>query len=1193
MLTAALVAFAVRLAHVGLATMPAARRDQRTGDPGPWWPVVAFAGAGAILLPGLRELVIQLANSANARLIGPGVTLSLLTFWALHVVILLLAMSGLALLGLLAAATRSAAPGLSPARVGGVPAFAGAAAGVWMAGAAPATGILAGALAAAVWWFEAWVRSVPGRGGRLAWPALVLVAALWNYASLRHVHDTAEKVWLERRAVDITEDKSAWSRSLLQTMLVDLQAIDDTAPAEEQDEPWRDEAAWRLFRASMFHDLHLPGLVEILDRDERSEGLFATGFLRDYHYETMARSGWQTAGGSPAGAGDDVVFRSERRLYSGGQEDILVAEAPRRSGRGWLRVELPLRSWRVSTLNATPEQPDTDAARRYRPRQEMDRPVLLLLADDAGWRGSGAEGFPGPEGDAPVARLRSGQRSWALVPIGGRDWLCRWAAIPPAAARAPGEGFLIGVERPTVGDTLLDASRLVLIDIVVFVALAALVRCRRLFGRGGWQPGIQEKFLAGYLLLGLVLLLMVGYSVDRVGYERVRSEARQQARDGLAMAMQQLGGLLSDQARDLADSGSLDEAMGAGATAGLADGDLRRAVLFGGDGRLLFDGADTPLTADEAAALLAAARQSPVVLVREQGEVFAGVAVPVALGRSLSGPAAFPGGAARHGGVANDGLLIYRQRIDGALMAGLSDLLKGEVTLSIDGHPRLTSHPEGLFAGTRPPLVDPGLMATLHDHPQGPGLSSPAGRPFACDAGQPLPAFERDGSGRLGRRPAPAVLGVSFPGREREFAAQRRANLLFLAGLANLILLTALLLAALMSWSLSRPLRVLMGATRSLARGDYTAPLPTPGGDEVGRLTEAFGTMRGQVQRARDDLAARERFLASVLERVPVGVAVLSGAGELLVVNPAGRAILAHSWPGEEAASGVRRLSDGFGRRGAAGVPASGELTVGDGRSTLRGAVAPLDEDDVDGDLMIVFEDISEFLATKKLALNAELARQVAHEIKNPLTPIQLSVQLLGQAWRDRHPQLERIVPDTVERVLDQVDLLRRIASEFSLLGRPDPLACVPVALPDLVARIVGGYAGAEVTVRGEAPAGLPRALAHEESLKKILGNLMQNSLDAARPGVPAEIELGWGAADGKVRLTWRDNGVGLGADVAARLFEPYFSTKSKGTGLGLAICRSLAERMGGTISLAGRRDGPGAEAVLELATAAVDGEEA
>jgi two-component system nitrogen regulation sensor histidine kinase NtrY len=114
--------------------------------------------------------------------------------------------------------------------------------------------------------------------------------------------------------------------------------------------------------------------------------------------------------------------------------------------------------------------------------------------------------------------------------------------------------------------------------------------------------------------------------------------------------------------------------------------------------------------------------------------------------------------------------------------------------------------------------------------------------------------------------------------------------------------------------------------------------------------------------------------------------------------------------------------------------------------------------------------------------------------------------------------------------------------------------------------------------------------LAHRESLLKILGNLMQNSLDAARPQEPLSVRIRWRIGPQQVTLVWQDNGSGLPAEVADRLFDPYFSTKSKGTGLGLAISRNLADRMGGTITLANRREGPGAIAELTLPRSAPGG---
>ncbi len=247
--------------------------------------------------------------------------------------------------------------------------------------------------------------------------------------------------------------------------------------------------------------------------------------------------------------------------------------------------------------------------------------------------------------------------------------------------------------------------------------------------------------------------------------------------------------------------------------------------------------------------------------------------------------------------------------------------------------------------------------------------------------------------------------------------------------------------------------------------------------------------------------------------------------------------------------------------------------------------LAPVELGDHRPHRLVVCEDLTEFLATKKLALNAELARQVAHEIKNPLTPIQLSAQLVQQAHQDRHPRLDAIVPDAVQRILEQVELLRSIAGEFSLLGRPGELERTPLDLAGLLRGVVAGYqgepgAGPRVTID---PRPVPPVLAHRDSLVKVLGNLMQNSLDAAGAPGDLQVEVSWRVEPDAVTLVWQDNGPGIAADVAGKLFDPYFSTKSKGTGLGLAICRNLLDRMGGTITLADRDDGSGAVATITL----------
>ena len=1175
---------------------------------------------GSVLL-WLRFFAGLLAENANARLIGTGVSLPFLSFWGLQVSLMLMAFGLAALVtGLLARPSWPRREELSGWMGGGV--LAGGTAmlvnlvlgeGWW------ADFLMEFAVAVVLWVLAPALLARPHFLRRFAWPAILLVTVVWNYGSLRAVYDQAERSWLERKGAVITQADPEWTRILLGSVLEDMaeQEADSGILTVHRSDVWGDEAAWALWKDSALRDLGYACLVEIVADDSGPESLFAQGFMRDFQYEVVARSPWVGINGLPVQNNWDMIFQTERRIYAGGQEEVVAAEIARADGRGWIRVELPVRSWRISTLTRELWGSHDLSSNGYRPRAEVDRPILLLRADDSGWLEADASGFPGPAANPFVADLRSGRTPLAVIPRGGRSWLCRWNPLPQGAARASGEGFLLGLQRSNFREDLLDLSRLMLLNLVLLFTLFAFIQLYRWVTRGrfaedevSWRPGFQERFLAGYLLLGLVLLLVVGTSVDKVGHERIRSEARAQTRAGLALAVEQLRNLLVEQARSLAASEYIADLLD-GQLAGtrpVGPMDIRQGMVFGPDGTLLLDETLSNLDESQARDLLNAGREAPLVVIRDGDDLFVGTVIPLDLEEFLTDPDAADD--LGHSGNESQGFFFYRQVLDADLLGSLADLVDGQAMLRFDGLPVFASQSAAVFSGEAPLLAEPVSMAALLDHPSGKGVFAAPGRPFAFTGAQPLPAFGRNDRDELRARRLPAILALNFPDREREYIAQRRGTVLFLTGLANLILLTALVLALLMSWNIFRPLRLLLTATRSLAQGDFEAPLPDPGSDEIGRLAGAFSLMRDDLQTARDELAARERFLTTVLDRVTVGVAVLDSDGAIVTLNPAGRQILdgfrAEAQAGYEDPEGVSWLLAGFRNLAAGADRVGGELASQDGRRTLRGAMAPLDLPGGRTDTMLVFEDITEFLDTKKMAINAELARQVAHEIKNPLTPIQLSVQLLGQAWQDKHPHLDRIVNETVSRVLNQVTLLRSIAGEFSLLGRPGELETEEVDLEALVIDVLAGY-GAPVGSRASdeevalaagisvpevklEPGPVPAILAHRESLQKILGNLMQNSLDAAREGDRLSLGITWRPEADHLTLIWSDNGAGLPAEVADRLFDPYFSTKSKGTGLGLAICRNLADRMGGTIRLFNRSDGPGAIAELSLPLSCGDG---
>ncbi len=219
-----------------------------------------------------------------------------------------------------------------------------------------------------------------------------------------------------------------------------------------------------------------------------------------------------------------------------------------------------------------------------------------------------------------------------------------------------------------------------------------------------------------------------------------------------------------------------------------------------------------------------------------------------------------------------------------------------------------------------------------------------------------------------------------------------------------------------------------------------------------------------------------------------------------------------------------------------------------------------------------------QLVRAEKEAAWREMARQVAHEIKNPLTPIKLSIDLLRRARDENSPQFEAILERTLDVVGRQVENMRQIASDFYAFAGAHRLAPEPIDPATLVAEVrelVAAWAeelGVEVRAVGAAPI----LVVDPGELRRVLINLVTNALEASSPGGQVEIALGVEGQGSAARVTIevRDDGAGLDPAARERLFEPHFTTKSHGTGLGLAVCKRVVEQMGGTIELVARSGG-------------------
>ena len=225
---------------------------------------------------------------------------------------------------------------------------------------------------------------------------------------------------------------------------------------------------------------------------------------------------------------------------------------------------------------------------------------------------------------------------------------------------------------------------------------------------------------------------------------------------------------------------------------------------------------------------------------------------------------------------------------------------------------------------------------------------------------------------------------------------------------------------------------------------------------------------------------------------------------------------------------------------------------------------------------MAVIEDVSEVVRSNRLAAWAEMARIIAHEIKNPLTPIRLSVEHLREVWRrsgGATPEFERVLDECVTNVLAQTEELKRAASEFSDYARLPRPEIGPTDVGRLMRDSAAAFAGApgvRWAVRSE-----PEVLAEADPrlLSRVLSNLIGNAVDALSGGA-GEIALSAERRAGRIVVTVEDSGPGVPDRILPRLFDPYFSAKSGGTGLGLAIAKKIVEEHGGTISAENRRGG-------------------
>jgi nitrogen fixation/metabolism regulation signal transduction histidine kinase len=404
-----------------------------------------------------------------------------------------------------------------------------------------------------------------------------------------------------------------------------------------------------------------------------------------------------------------------------------------------------------------------------------------------------------------------------------------------------------------------------------------------------------------------------------------------------------------------------------------------------------------------------------------------------------------------------------------------------------------------------------------------------------------------------------------------------------------LALLSAAALAFVLSDRLSAPLGVLVEGTRAVASGDYSQRAAVASSDEIGMLTQSFNAMtlqlaeaRAQAERNQAALTQAKAYLESLLANLSAGVLAFDEELNLRAANHSAGTILgiefapllgvaAPRWPA--AAPGVAELGREI---AAAFADASGTEWEKQaerplhGRTQLlllRGTRLPRG---AEGGCVVVFDDITHLAEAQRTAAWAEVARRLAHEIRNPLTPIQLSAERLQVKLAGKLAEVDaEVLARSTQTIINQVAALKNMVDAFSQYARMPEPSVRELDLNALTREVLTLYESSlGQSVRLDLAAGQPPVMGDAAQLRQVIHNLLQNAQDALADTRDPRITIASSAEGGMVRLTVTDNGCGFPEQVIQRAFEPYVTTKPKGTGLGLAIVKKIIEEHGGTAAI-------------------------
>jgi two-component system nitrogen regulation sensor histidine kinase NtrY len=448
--------------------------------------------------------------------------------------------------------------------------------------------------------------------------------------------------------------------------------------------------------------------------------------------------------------------------------------------------------------------------------------------------------------------------------------------------------------------------------------------------------------------------------------------------------------------------------------------------------------------------------------------------------------------------------------------------------------------------------------------------------------GEAVPSGVMQEQGRL------AAAAAAYERLKLERPTVTATTVLGFGALALVVVFAAMWLGLHLSRRFTEPLLALVATTQRVAGGDDLIEVPIPAEDEVGLLVSSFNAMVRRLRERDEELSATVRRLDAVLGAVRTGVLTLDAERQRVAANPAAAALLGMPNLANErvplealAAAGLGKLADAI--RGAGDV-SRGSLTIYPGgvARAIEIAVVPLGRADSPEGWVVALEDLTQLVRAQRQAAWSEVARRIAHQIKNPLTPIRLAAERIARHVERGTPDLETVVPQGCRAIVEHVQAMQEMVDAFARYAKLPPMSRRPVVISELLRQVVSLYEGVRHDVEVRFADGTPgvEVVLDPEQFRQVLTNLLDNAVEASPAG--GTVTASSRCEDGQLELEVTDQGTGISVDDPELLFQPFYSTKGRGSGVGLAVVQRIVTDHGGTVRLEPNRP-QGVRAVVRI----------